>query len=116
MEYQYLWCQKDPMSQPPLDQTPLGTKTTIGTTSPSDSIPVGTKSPKPTLPALPTGLPGDPDPDPSFLYSSKKSKSLNDTNSSKLKKIKRDKKKMRRKDKKDDSSDPSLSDDYDSSY
>ena len=73
-------CKKDSMSQPPLESTPIGTNTTNGKTSPSDSIPVRKKSPKPMLltlpmnsPALPMHLeeknrkgniPGDLDPDP----------------------------------------------------
>ena len=77
------------MSRPPLDSTPIGTDTTYGKTSPSDLIPVRTKSLKPmplTLPtdspALPmnfqeengkSNVPGDLDPDPSFSDSSKKS-------------------------------------------
>ena len=61
---QYFGRQNDPMSRLTLDLTPLGTNTTNGTTLPSDSIPVGIKSPKPASPALPTDLPGDPDPDP----------------------------------------------------
>ena len=68
------------MSRPHLDSTPLGTNTTSGTTSPSDFIPVGTKSPNPTSPALPIDLPGDPDPDPALSDLSKKSDSLNNTN------------------------------------
>ena len=67
--------QNDPMSQPPLESTPLGTNTTHRTTSPSDLIPVGTKPPKLTpltLPtdqlALPTDISVEPDPDPSLSY------------------------------------------------
>ena len=115
--------KNDPMSQPPLDSTPLGRNTTNGTTSPSDSIPVETKLPKPTpltlttdSPALPTDLPVDRYPDPSSSYSSNNYNLLNDTNSSKSNKKKRDKKEKCRKDKKDDSSDPSSSKDSDSSY
>ena len=97
---QFFWRQNDPMSRPPLDSTPLGTNTTNGTTSPSDSIPVGTKCPKPTSPALPTYLPWDPDPDPIFSDSSRKYNSSNDSHSNKLKKKKLDKKKKHRKDNK----------------
>ena len=81
------------MSQPPLDLTPLGNKTTNGTTSPIDLIPVGTKTPEPTPPTLPNYFPeqngklhvsGDLDPDPSLSdSSSNKYNSLNETNSSK---------------------------------
>ena len=99
-----------------MGSTPLGTNTTNGTKLPSDSIPVGTKLPKPTSPALPTDLPGDLDPDPSLSDSSKNYNSSTDTNSIKSKKEKRDKKKNHRKDKKDNSLDPSSSDDSDLSY
>ena len=109
MADQDFWRQNDPMSQPPLDLTPLSTNTTNRTTSPCDSIPPRTKPPKPTpltlpmdSPALPTDLPGDPDPDPSLSDSSKKSNLSNDTNSSKSKKNKRNKRKKRRKKRKDD--------------
>ena len=115
--------QNDHMSQPPLESTPIGTNTTNGSTSPSDSIPAGKKSPNPTpltvpteSPSLPTYLPGDPYPDPSLPDSSKKCNLLNDTNLSKSKKKKRDKKKKHRKDKKFDLSDPSSINDPDSSY
>ena len=57
----------------------------------------------------------NPDPDPSLSYSSKKSNLSNDANSNKLKKKKRDEKKNRRKHRRDDSSDPSLSENSDSS-
>ena len=77
------------------------------TTSPIDSIPVGTKTPDPTPLTQPmefpekdgkVHLPGDPDPDPSLSDSlSKKSNSLNDSNSSKLKRKNHDKKKKRQK-------------------
>ena len=56
-----------------------------------------TRFPKPKSPALPTGLPGDPNIDPSFSDASNKSNSSNDRNSSKLNIKKRDKKKKRRK-------------------
>ena len=95
--YQYFGCQNDPTSRPPLELIHLGTNTTNGTTSPSDSIPVGTKLPKPISPSLPTDLPGDPDPDPSLSDSSKKYNLSNDTNSSKSNKKKRNKKKSVRK-------------------
>ena len=118
--------QNDPMSRPTFDSTPLGTNTTNGTTSPIDSIPVGTKTPEPTQLILPIEFPeqngkahvsGDPDPDPSLPdSSSKKYNSSNDSNSSKSKKNKRDKKKKCRKDKKVDSSDLSSSNDSYSSY
>ena len=103
------------MSRPHLDFTTLGMNTTNGTTSPIDSIPVGTKTPEPTPLIQPTGLldqngkthvPGDPDPDPSSSDSlSKKSNSLNDSNSSKLIKNKSNKMKNCRKHKKQDASD-----------
>ena len=76
------------MSRPPLDSTPLGTSMTNGTTTPSDLIPVRTKFPKhkplalqTNSPALPTdfteeisklNVTGDPDPDSSLSYSSRK--------------------------------------------
>ena len=41
--------QNDPMSRLTLDSTPLGKNTNNGTTSPIDSIPLGTKTPEPTL-------------------------------------------------------------------
>ena len=63
---QFFGSQNDPMSRPPLDSTPLGTNMTNGTTSPSDLIPVRTKSPKPMPLTLLTYLPGEPDLDPSF--------------------------------------------------
>ena len=65
--------QNYPMSQPPLDPTPLRTDTTNGTTLSSNMIPVGTKLPKPTSPEVPIDLPGEPDPDPSLSHSSNKS-------------------------------------------
>ena len=46
-----------PMSQLPLDSTPLCTYTPNGTTSPSDSIPVGTKAPTLSPLTLPTNSP-----------------------------------------------------------
>ena len=107
--------QNNPMSQPPLELTPLGTNTTNGTTLPSDPISVRTKYPKPMSPELPTDSPGDPDADPSLSDSSNKSNLTNDRNSSKQKKKKHDKKKNLRNDKKYDSSDPSSSGDSDSS-
>ena len=70
--------QNDPMSRPTLDSTPIGTDTTNGTTSPIDSIPVGTKMPEPMPMTRPTEFPeqngkahvlGDPDPYPSSSYS-----------------------------------------------
>ena len=94
---QYFGRQNDPLSQPPLYSTPLGKNTTNITTSPIYLIPVGTKSPKPTSPALPMYLPGDSDPDPSFSDSSKKSNSSNGNDSIKPKKKKRNKKKKRQK-------------------
>ena len=45
--------QNDPMSQPNLYSTPLGKNITNGTTPPIDSIPVESKTPEPTSPALP---------------------------------------------------------------
>ena len=48
--------QNNSMSRPHLDLTPLGTNTTNGTTSPIDSIPVGTKTPDPTPLTQPTEL------------------------------------------------------------
>ena len=116
---QYFGHQNDPKSRPNLDSTHIGTNTTNGTTLPSDSIPVGTKSPKPTSSALPTDLPENSDPGPPLSDLPKKSNSLNDSSSSKSKKNKRNKKGKRRKDKKDDSSDPLSSDSgssYDSDY
>ena len=105
------------MSRTPLYSTPLGTNTTNRTTSPSDLIPVGTKSPDPTSPALPTDLPREPEPDPSLSdSSSKKYIFSNYSNSSKSKKNKRDKKKKRRKHNKQDASDPSSSNNSDFSY
>ena len=74
MEDQDFGRQNDPMSRPTLDSTPLGTKTTNGTTSPIDSIQVGTKTPDPTPLTRPTEfpyqniklhVPQDPDLDPS---------------------------------------------------
>ena len=49
--------QNSSMSQPLLDSTPLYTKTTNGTTSPIESIPVGTKMPEPTPMTRTTELP-----------------------------------------------------------
>ena len=95
-----------------MDSTPIGTKTTNGTTSPIELIPVGTKTLEPTPLTRPTELPEqngkahvpyDPYPDPSFSDSS-------------LKKKKRDMKKKLRKYKYDAFSDPSSSDNSDSSY
>ena len=69
------------MSPPTLDLTPLGTNMNNGTTSPIESIPVGTKMPDPMPLTIPTELPeqngkahfpGEPDPDPSSSYSSSK--------------------------------------------
>ena len=90
------------MSRPPLNSNPPGTNMTDRTTTQSDLVPVGTKSPKHTpltltmdSPTIPTNLPeenvksnvlGDPYPDPSFSDSSKKSNLSNVTNSSKSKK------------------------------
>ena len=103
-----------------MDSTPLGTNTTNRKTLPSDLIPVGTKFPKPTSPALTTDLPGDSDLDPSISDSSNKPNFSNDTNLSKSKKKKHNRKKNHWKDMKDESSDPSLSDDsylsYDNDY
>ena len=64
--------QIDPMSQPTLESTTLGTNKTNGTTSPVDSIPVGTKMPELIPPALTTDLTGNLDPDPSLSDSSRK--------------------------------------------
>ena len=76
-----------------MDSNPLGTDTINGTTSPVDSIPVGTKTPEPTPLARTTEspeqkgkalVPGDPDIDPALSESSsKKSNSPNDSSSSK---------------------------------
>ena len=76
------------MSRPPLELTPFGTKTTNRTTSPIESIPVGTEMSYPIPRTLPTDsptlptessekngkahVPGDPDPDPSSSDSSSK--------------------------------------------
>ena len=67
--YQYFGCQNDPTSRPPLELIHLGTNTTNGTTSPSDSIPFVKKTPKPmpltiptNLPEIPTNLSGHPYP------------------------------------------------------
>ena len=49
--------QNDLMSRPTLESTTLGKKTTNGTTSPIDSIPVRTKTPEPTPLTLPTEFP-----------------------------------------------------------
>ena len=95
------------MSRPPLESTALGTKTTNGTTSPIDSIPVGTKTPEPT-PLIPpidlteqngkAHVTGEPDPDPSLSDSSLKKYNLsNDRNSSKSIKKKSNNKKKRQK-------------------
>ena len=123
---QYFGRQNDPMSQPNLNSTPLGTNKNNKTTSPIDSIPVITKMPEPTPLTRRTELseqngkahvPGDPDPEKSLSeLSSKKSNSSNDSKSNKSKKKKRDKKKKRQEYKKYDSSDPSSRDDSDSSY
>ena len=119
------------MSRPPLELTPFGTKTTNRTTSPIDSIPVGTKTLEPTPRTRPTDLatlttdlpeqngkayvPREPDPDPSLSdSSSNKYYFSNDSNSIKSIKKKRDKKKTRWKHKKQDASDSLLSD-YDMS-
>ena len=72
----------DPMSQPTVDSTHLGTNTTDRTMLPIDSIPVGTKMTEPNPLELPTYLPGDPDLDPSLSDSSKKSNFSNNNNSS----------------------------------
>ena len=86
-----------------LDSNPLGTNTTNGTTSPIDSISVGTKTSKPTQLTSTTEstkqngkekLPGDSDPYSSSLESSSEnSYSLNDINYGKPNKKKRDKEK-----------------------
>ena len=55
--YQYFGRNNDSMSRPPLYSTPLGTNKNYRTTSPSDSIPVGTKSSEPTPLTLPTYSP-----------------------------------------------------------
>ena len=75
--------QDYPMSQPHLDSNPLGMNTDNRKTAPSDSIPVGTKSPNPNSSSLPTDLPGDPDPEPPLPDSPKKYNESNDSNSSK---------------------------------
>ena len=90
---QYFGRQNDPMSRPTLGLTPLGMNTTNRTTSPIDSVPVGTENTEPTPLTRPIELPeqngkshvpGDPDPEPSLLDSlSKKSNFSNDSNSSK---------------------------------
>ena len=97
---QYFGHQNYPMSQPPLDLTPLGTNITYGTTPPSDLIPVRKKYPNPTSPELPTDIPGDPYPSPSL---SDKYNTSNDINSNKYKKIKRNEKKKCYNNKTDDS-------------
>ena len=117
--------QNYPISQPTLDLTPLGKNSTNRTTSPIDSIPVGTKTPdtmplsQPTVFPEKNGkahVPGDPNTYPSSSdASSNKPNSSNDSNYSKSKKKKRDKKKNCRKDKKYDLSDPPLSNYSDSS-
>ena len=66
--------QNNSMSRPPLDLTCLDSNMTNGTTSPINSIAVGTKTPEPT-PLTPqtdvseenekAHVPRDPDPDPS---------------------------------------------------
>ena len=74
------------MNRPPLESTPFGTNITNRTTSPIDSIYIGTKTPEPMPQKLPTDsptvpkdsseqnvkahVPGDPDPDPSLSDSS----------------------------------------------
>ena len=55
-ENQYFGCQNNSMSQPPLNSTPFGTDTIKKTTSPTDSIPVETKTPEPTPQTRPTKL------------------------------------------------------------
>ena len=82
------------MIRPPLESTPLGMNTTIGTTSPIDFIPVRTKTPEPMPLTPPTDFPEqnikahvqvDPEPDPSLSDSSlNKSNSSKDRNYSKL--------------------------------
>ena len=47
-EIQYFDQENISMSRPTLDSTPLGTNIANETTSPIDSIPVGTKTPEPT--------------------------------------------------------------------
>ena len=86
-----------------LDSNPLGTNTTNGTTSPIDSISVGTKTSKPTQLTSTTEstkqngkekLPRDSDPYPSSLESSSENSYLfNDIISGKPNKKKRDKEK-----------------------
>ena len=105
--------QNDSMSQPPLESTHFSINTTNGTTSPINSIPVGTKFPEPTTLTLPTGflekngkahIPGDPDLDPSSSDSTpNKNNPSNDSNSSKSNKRKPDKNKKPREQKKHDS-------------
>ena len=102
----YFGRQNNSMSRPPLTSTPLGTNTNNRTTSPINSITVGTKFPEPTPLTLPkyfqeqngkAHVPGDLDPDPSPSDSkSNKYNSSNDSNSSKSNKKKRDKKKKLR--------------------
>ena len=92
--------QNYPMSRPTLDSTHLGMNKTDISTSPIDSIPVGTKTTDPTSLTLPmefpekkgkAHVPGDLDPDPSLSYlSSEKSTSSNDSNFSRSIKKKRD--------------------------
>ena len=86
------------MSRPTLEYTPNVFNTKDGTMSSIDSIPIRTKTPKPTLLTQPTKfpekngnahVPDDPDPDPSISDSLSKKK-------------KRNKKKNRRKYMKDD--------------
>ena len=100
------------MSQPTLDQNPLGTNTTNVIMLPIDLCPVRTKLPQLTPLELPTEfpernrkahVPGDLKSDPYLSDSSSKKK-------------KRDKKKKCRKHKKDNSSDSSSSNNADLSY
>ena len=113
---QYFRRKNDPMSQPSLDSTHLGMNTTNITTSPSDSIPLGTKSTKPT----PLKLPMDHQ-QYKRIYRGGRIQThhcqihlrniflSNDTYSSKSKKKKHNKEKRHRKDKKKDLSYPSSS-------
>ena len=89
------------MSRPLFDSTHFGTNVTNRTTSPIDSISVGTKTPEPTPLKQPMELPeqngkyhvpGERDPDPSSSDSSlNKSNSSKDSNSSKFVKKESDK-------------------------
>ena len=57
MEDKLFGRQNDSMSRPPLESTPIGMNKTNGTTSPSDSILFGKKSPEPMPKTIPTDSP-----------------------------------------------------------